>query len=135
MFNRSLLSHIKKMLRREDGSTTIEFVLWFPIMVFLLILAAQGALLFMVQANYGYAARDTARLVARHAMSPEEAEEHLRSGKAMAGGKAIARVAVAEGLVSVSIAAKAVDLSAFNVFGLVDDLEISAHITHQMEPM
>lgn len=130
----STSSIIRRMLRQEDGSTTIEFVLWFPITIFVLILAIQGSLLFMVQANYGHAARDTARLVARHAMSAEDARNRLLNEKAMAGGKADASVEISNDIVSVSISARAVDLSVFNVFGLVDDLVISANIAHQMEP-
>lgn len=131
----SIHERFRRLKANEEGSTTIEFVLWFPIMVFVLILAAQGAILFMVQANYGHAARDTARLVARHALTPDEAKDRLLNGNVLGGSKANASVVIDGGMVAVSISAKATDLSSFNVFGLAENIEIAAQIIHEMEPM
>lgn len=123
-------------LKSEDnGSSTIEFVLWFPIMVFLLLLAAQGAILFMAQANYGYAARETARLVSRHAITADEAKSRLVSSGTFGAAMATADVEVDKGTVVVTVSARANDLAPVDVFGLTEGLIISARIVHEMEPM
>ena len=125
----------KTFARDDRGNVSIEFVFWIPIMVMLLMIMAQGSLMFMVQANYGDAARDAARLVSRHAMDEDEALEMILAGAVTGGPVGSAEVEVDAGLVRVRIATRVSDLMPFDVFGLTEGFEIAAQAVHNMEPM
>jgi Flp pilus assembly protein TadG len=53
---------IKAFLRQEDGSSTIEFVLWLPIVVLILLLIVDSSMLFMSRSHAIRVLQDTNRL-------------------------------------------------------------------------
>jgi Flp pilus assembly protein TadG len=53
---------IKAFLRREDGSSTIEFVLWLPIVMAILLLVVDSSMLFMSRSHAIRVLQDTNRL-------------------------------------------------------------------------
>lgn len=53
---------IMDFLRREDGSSTIEFVLWLPIVVAILLLIVDASMLFMGRTHAMRVLQDTNRL-------------------------------------------------------------------------
>lgn len=125
---------MRSFARREEGVATIEFVLWIPLVMLLLLLTTQVALLFMTEARYGDVARDTARLIARHALDADEAEEYVQT---LFGGADLApavAVAVSGGRVEVVLSKPAGEIAAMNPLGLADGFEIGAGVIHQMEP-
>lgn len=69
----------RKMFRRfreeEDGNATIEFVIWFPLMVFLLVFSVQTSMVFFNMNRAWDVARDITRKVAVGELSYSEAEQ------------------------------------------------------------
>lgn len=53
---------IKTFLRQEDGTSTIEFVLWLPIVVLILLLIVDLSMLFMSRSQAMRVLQDTNRL-------------------------------------------------------------------------
>ena len=125
---------LRRFWRDEDGGATIEFVLWVPVMMALLLGAFQGALLLTAQGHYGSLARDTARLVARHSITAEEAQAQLEASWSRGGAAPQAQVQVQDGMVRVRITQEASNIVSFNVLGLAEGFDISASVIHAMEP-
>jgi len=55
---------LKQLIRKfgdDSGATTVEFVLWVPVFMFILMITVDVSLLFLRQSNLWYVARDGAR--------------------------------------------------------------------------
>jgi hypothetical protein len=55
---------LKQLIRNfsdDSGATTVEFVLWVPVFMFILMITVDVSLLFLRQSNLWYVARDVAR--------------------------------------------------------------------------
>ena len=55
---------LKQLIRNfsdDSGATTVEFVLWVPVFMFILMITVDVSLLFLRQSNLWYVARDGAR--------------------------------------------------------------------------
>ncbi len=66
-----------RLLKREDGATTIEFVLWMPILAGLIVMIANVTLMLHMQTLLYDAARDTSREVATNNATSAEATARL----------------------------------------------------------
>lgn len=58
----SITSKFKAFLRQEDGSSTIEFVLWLPLVMAILLLIVDSSMLFMSRTHAIRVLQDTNRL-------------------------------------------------------------------------
>ena len=59
-----LAVRFKQLIRNfsdDSGATTVEFVLWVPVFMFILMITVDVSLLFLRQSNLWYVARDVAR--------------------------------------------------------------------------
>ena len=121
--------------KRDDGSASIEFVLWMPTFMFLLMLAIDASLLFMNQSNYWSVSRDTARLVARHAMTAEVAQDYAEAKVLETNSHAEATVSIDGQVVTVAIGSPAAALTAFNIFSFASPFTIQAAVTQAIEPI
>lgn len=68
---------LKKLIRNfsdDSGATTVEFVLWVPVFMFILMITVDVSLLFLRQSNLWYVARDAARQASLHQFDNFEAE-------------------------------------------------------------
>ena len=60
---------LKQLIRNfsdDSGATTVEFVLWVPVFMFILMITVDVSLLFLRQSNLWYVARDVARQASLH---------------------------------------------------------------------
>lgn len=126
---------LRSFRRDEGGSTTIEFVLWVPLLFTLLLFATDVTLAFMRQSHVWQVSRETARIVARHGMDEAAAETFAQEKGAM--GTSIPEVDVSfEGMdVVVTMSLEASSLTPFNTLGLLLGDRVSSRVTHAMEPM
>lgn len=62
---------------KEDGSSTIEFLFWVPVMVGLMTLTVDAVMLMSQSQSLNNLARDTSRSVAVGAITPSQAEAAL----------------------------------------------------------
>jgi Flp pilus assembly protein TadG len=121
--------------RDETGSTTVEFVLWVPLLVALLLFATDVTLAFMRQSQVWQVSRETARIVSRHGMDKAAAEAFAREIGTM--GTSVPDVDVAfEGLdVVVTMSLPSASLTPFNTLGLLLGDRVTTRVTHTMEPL
>lgn len=86
-FKAGLFSVRQKLLRfagDEEGSTTVEFVLWVPVLLAFVLLVADVSIAFMRQASLLDVSREAAQFVARHALDAPAAER-LATNRARVG--------------------------------------------------
>jgi Flp pilus assembly protein TadG len=69
-------------LRDERGSQSIEFVLWVPIFVGLLVIVIDASSLYITQTEMENVARDTARRIVK-GLPPNLAENHARNSMSL----------------------------------------------------
>lgn len=131
----------KSFLAEEHGGVTVEFVLWLPVFAALIAGAVDISLAFMNQSNYWNVARDTARLVSRHALTSAQAVTYAESNATFGSGTPTAVVTLsptANGAtptqVLVTISAPASSVDAFGIFGIFSGTTITASVKHNIEP-
>lgn len=92
---------VRRFRKSEDGSSSVEFLIWVPVMVFFLTMTTDATLLMHEQQNLYNAARDASRQVALGQKNEEEAEDELFARFNIP--TLIADVAIADGYVKTSI--------------------------------
>ncbi|MGG7645489.1 TadE/TadG family type IV pilus assembly protein [Rhodovulum sp. YNF3179] len=128
-------TRIGSLKRDDDGSVTIEFALWLPFFAALLVLTVDVSMLFMTQSNYWSVARDTARLVARHAMDESAAESYAAARASLTGVTPTTDVTIGTDTVTVLVSVPANQIATFNAFGLATNYDINAVVSQAMEPL
>lgn len=132
-------THFKNRMNRfrtkDDGSASIEFCLWMPVFMGMLMLAIDASFLFMGQANYWSISRDTARLVSRHAITETQAEDFATNAAVSKYASPEASVTIDGQTVTVVLTSPAAELTVFNFFGFASPFQIVAATTHAMEPI
>ena len=79
---RRLLSFI----RDERGVATIEFVLWVPPMLFMLLMITDASVLYLTYTDMFNVSRDVARRVSVGAMTVEDVPDYVQE-RSLLGGK------------------------------------------------
>ncbi len=125
---------VRRFSRDRSGTVSVEYILWVPIIFLFWFAAIQVSLLFVAQSNYWSVARETARLVARHAMTETVAQEYAMQRATLFGTSPDASVQVSGNTVNVVLSIPMLHVTALNPLGLESDFEIVAAINHTMEP-
>ncbi len=118
----------------EDGSATIEFVLWLPLLTSLFLIATDATVAFMRHSQMWQISRDTARIVSRHGMTEAAAESYARQNAAF--GTTVPAVTVSATGTEVVVAIET-PASAMTVFGTLDfalGSNFRTQVVHAMEP-
>ena len=136
MTPKKLFLRAKNKSFRDDvrGGITVEFVLWAPVFAALIAGATDITLAFMNQSNFWNVARDTARIVSRHAMTVDEAKAYAEENAVFANAVPTAVVTVDATEVIVTITAPTSTIDAFGIFGIFKDTTIKAEVRHRLEP-
>jgi Flp pilus assembly protein TadG len=121
--------------RNESGNATIEFVLWFPVLVAFLFFATDVTLAFMRQSHLWQVSRDTARIVSRHGMDEAEAELYAAQVGAIGGVAPTVDVVVTASDVTVQMSLPSSSITPFNTLKFAMGDELRASVTHGMEPL
>ena len=70
---------LRRLVRSEIGSVTVEFVAWMPVFMFVLALTADACKLYLTQADMWTVARDTARRMATGQLAtPTDAQNYAK---------------------------------------------------------
>lgn len=89
-----LAVRLKQLIRNfsdDSGATTVEFVLWVPVFMFILMITVDVSLLFLRQSNLWYVARDAARQASiRQIQSDVELIEFAETRGTFGGDRPIA---------------------------------------------
>ena len=134
-------SHPKARLfgfaRNEDGSATIETVLWLPFFVALFALIADASLMFNAQASLTRTVQDANRAYSVGILESEtEAESYVLArigADASADADTTIQTTVADGIISTTVSVEAGHFTAIGVFNTFTDLRLTVQAQHMME--
>jgi len=118
----------------DEGSVTIEFVLWLPLLFALILIATDASVAFMRQSQMWQVSRDTARIVSRYAMDDTAAKTYAEQNAAF--GNVVPMVSV-DGTGSQVVVAISTPAEAMTIFGTLNfalDDSITTRVVHAMEP-
>jgi Flp pilus assembly protein TadG len=126
---------IRNFFADEKGAATIEFVLLVPLFSLVLLLLADASLLFLRHTNLMNISRDTARIVSRYAMTPEEGKAYAEAVASTVQSVATAEVTVLNGFVTVTISSSAAESAPFGMVTFAVGDQIVAQAISTMEPV
>lgn len=132
-----LRKRLLSFLRAEAGSATVEFTLWVPVVLAVLMLGADASTAFTRQSNLWRLSHETARIVSRHALDAEAGAAFAR--KRMQIGNYTPEVEVtvddATQTVTVSVTVDAEEIAPFGLLSPVLDAQISFVVAQTLEPV
>lgn len=132
----SISKAIRDFRRREDGMMAIEFVVMVPLFVAMVSGVVDLSRVYVDQANYYSVARDTARIVSRHGMTADSAEDYAeaRVGEL---SNVVADVDVQKGNsnVSVTINAPITAMAKFSFLSFLQGQSLTATVVYELEPV
>ncbi len=77
--NEKFRSFSKDFARDDKGSSTVEFVIWTPLIITAIMLIIDFSYSLTLNASMWNASRETARALSRHTISADEGEMYLRN--------------------------------------------------------
>ena len=129
-----LRERILRLTRDERGAATIEFVLWVPVFIFLLIATTDAVVLYLSHTEMWNVSRDIARRVAVGDITEAEAVEEVQKQLFLANGAYTVTTSVDRDVV-VEISTNVGDASVFGVFKKVLDRDLNARVVMLREPV
>ena len=134
-----LLRPVRRYRQQEDGSVTVEFVLWIPILVLLISLTADAALLFGAKANVLRVVQDANRAASIGRLGPVdemtvEAQDFVRARIGfMAANATITSVVIGNNVISTTVVIPSNDLIATGFLGRLANINITINAQHYLE--
>ncbi len=127
---------VSQFLRDEHGSATIEFVLWVPIFVVILVAATDATVLYLHHTEMWNVSRDVARRVAVGDMSEADAVTVVQNEMFLySRAYTVSTSDPAELDVRIMIQTSVRDASVFGFFEPVLDRYLTAMVTMRREPI
>ena len=127
---------VSQFLRDEHGSATIEFVLWVPIFVVILVAATDATILYLHHTEMWNVSRDVARRVAVGDMTEADAVTVVQNEMFLySRAYTVATSDPAELDVWIMIQTSVRDASVFGFFEPVLDRYLTAMVTMRREPI
>ncbi len=118
---------LRRFIRDQTGTATIEFVLWVPLYVILLVAVTDASILYLTHTEMWNAARDSARRISVGAMAAADAPDRARE-KLLLSGRSYTVAASDAGPVMVEISVNVGDASIFGFFKPVLGRELTARV-------
>ena len=132
-----LRKRLSLFLSAETGSATVEFALWVPVFVAIMLLGADASAAFTRQSNFWSVSYETARIVSRHALDAEAGAAFAR--KNMQIGSYTPEVAVTidkvTQTVTVLVTADFGKMAPFGILAIGLDEPLSFAVTQTLEPI
>ena len=126
----TLVARALRRFRGEDGTVSVEAVLWIPFFVFCLTLVADGALIFYGQARALEVTEDANRAFSIGEVTREEAVEQIEARLSTISPNASAHINTEDGLITTIVTIPTSDLDAV---GFVTSLaSINMQVVSQM---
>jgi Flp pilus assembly protein TadG len=141
------LSKLKAFLRQEGGSATIEFVLWLPIVIAILLLVVDSSMLFMSRSHAMRVLQDTNRLysVGQFTSNQQDIEAARAERLAKARDYALSRLRglspsatvtaaeVGNGVVRTTATMSTKEIAAIGFLGMMIDTTMVVSAEHRVE--
>lgn len=132
-----LRQRLSSFLRAETGSATVEFTLWAPAFLAILLLGADASTAFTRQSNLWRISNETARIVSRHALDAEAGAAFARNR--MRIGSYVPEIEVKiddeTQMVTVSVTVDARQMAPFGILSLALGDRISFAVSQMLEPI
>lgn len=133
----ALLNKIRAFRADTGGSATVEFTLWVPAFLSIIMLTADASVLFTQQSNFWNVSQETARIVSRHALSATEGADYAR--KQLRFGAYVPDVVVSiddrTQLVTVTVTGQSSAMAPFGILALTLSNHISVEVSQALEPI
>lgn len=132
------ISHyIKRLWRDESGNATVEFTLWLPMLMGVILLGTDASMMFTQQSNYWSISHNTARMVARHALDAETGAAYAREQLNFIGYTPEVDVAIddTDQTVTVKVVGKSSALAPFGMLDMVMADKVAVEVTQSLEPL
>ena len=123
---------VSEFLRDEHGSATIEFVLWIPIYVIILVAVTDASILYLTHTEMWNTARDSARRISVGAMTAADVPDRARE-KLLLAGRTYTVAASETNQVIVEISVGVGDASIFGFYGPVLGRQLTARVEMMKE--
>ena len=124
-----------RFLKKEDGSVTVEFVIWLPVVLALFLLAVDATFIFLGAGNMWQTSREAARVVSRYGMTEAEAETWVANRASFTDFTPAVDITFETGDVIVRTSMPVRAMTPFGMFGFADDAAYSTEVRHAMEPV
>lgn len=136
------MGRIHTFLRDENGSHTLEFVIWVPLFLFFLAAVIDGSVIYLTRTEMWNVARDTARrMTTGELANTDDAKMHAWNELHLGERQYYIDADDSGGEATVTIRTYIWDASVFGIFGLLDlgadgweARTLDATVTMQMEP-
>ncbi len=121
--------------RDVRGGVTVEFVLWVPIFIGIILLAADASVAFTRQSTMLDVSQNTARILARHGMTIDEALVYASAQSEFAGHKPAVDIQLSDNEVTVLISADSRVMAPFGILAPALGDTVSVKVRHGLEPI
>ena len=120
----------------EEGSVSVEFAIWTPAFLAVILLGADTSLSFSRQSNYWNVAYETARIVSRHGMDSTDAALHAQGEMEIGSYRPEVAVNIDEAtqVVTVTVTAEAAEMAPFGILARALGETVSISVSKALEP-
>lgn len=132
-----LIRRLRAFAEDRSGAAAVEFALWLPMLVAVIMLAADATALFRSQSHYWDVSRETARIVARHALDATDGA-HYAAGRLNSNGytpDVDVAIDPSNQIVTVVVRGDAERLAPFGVLRLALGERIEVRVSQALEPI
>jgi Flp pilus assembly protein TadG len=132
-----LWTSVQRFAAAECGNTTVEFTLWVPAFVGVLMLGADASTAFSRQSNLRNVMQETARFISRHALDAEEGEAFVRKRVGLGSYTPDVDIVIDETtqIVTVAVSVDPAEMAPFGLLALVMGDRISVSVSQALEPL
>ena len=123
---------MRAFISDDRGTATLEFVLWVPVYLILLVAVTDASVLYLTHTEMWNTARDSARRISVGAMTAAEAPDRARE-QLLLSGRTYTVAASDAGLVIVQISVNVGDASVFGFFKPVLGRQLNARVEMMKE--
>jgi Flp pilus assembly protein TadG len=132
----TLTKVLTRFCRRDEGSVSVEFAIWTPAFLAVILLGADTSLSFSRQSNYWNVAYETARIVSRHGMDSADAVTHAKGEMEIGSYRPEVAIDINEAtqMVTVTVTAEAAEMAPFGLLARALGETVSISVSKALEP-
>lgn len=127
---------LRAFLRDERAAATIEFVLWVPVIVFILLAAVDATILYLHHTEMWNVARDVARRVSVGEITEDDAVDAIKEGLYLRSDSYFVQTSDPKSIdVQIYIQTPVIEASVFGIFQPILGNQIHAYVRTRREPI
>lgn len=126
--------NVKRFREDENGAISVEFVLWMPVFLLVLMLITDATLVFSAEARLWSVTRDAARQMSIYQIDETSVEDYVAENAVGLNGDLTVTASATGPDIWVQVTMPIEDVSLFGVFSSLRDPIIAARVTQRTEP-